>query len=63
MATNKDKIKKYKEVSKVIFNQYYFTHYKHHPILIWYTISDLRSGKLKESCETVGLRYRIYGNM
>ncbi|WP_337970033.1 replication-relaxation family protein [Virgibacillus salexigens] len=58
MVTNKDKIKKYKELSKVIFNQY-----KHHPILIWYTVSDLRRKKLKESCETIGVKYRIYGNM
>ncbi|GGJ62178.1 replication-relaxation family protein [Virgibacillus salexigens] len=58
MKTNIEKIKKYKELSKVIFNQY-----KHHPALIWYTLSGLRHRKLKEICETLGVKYRIYGNM
>lgn len=55
MQTNVDKIKKYKELSKVIFGQH-----KHTPTLIWYTLSDIRKRKLKESCEKTGVKYKIY---
>lgn len=58
MRTNIDKIKKYKELSKVIFDNY-----NHSPTLIWYTLSEIRKQKLKEVCETLGVKYRIYGNM
>lgn len=37
MATNTEKIKKYKELSHVIFKQY-----NHRPTVIWYAASDLR---------------------
>ncbi|MEK3909619.1 replication-relaxation family protein [Oceanobacillus sp. FSL W7-1309] len=58
MATNIEKIKKYKELSHVIFNQF-----NHTPTLIWYTLSDIRKQKLKEVCETLGVKFRIYGNI
>ena len=58
MRTNIEKIKKYKELSSVIFNQF-----NHTPTLIWYTLSDVRKQKLKEVCETLGVKFRIYGNM
>ena len=58
MKTNVEKIKKYKELSPAIFQQY-----NHTPTLIWYTLSDVRRNKLKEVCETLGVKYRIYGNM
>ena len=58
MKTNIEKIKRYKELSPVIFNQF-----NHTPTLIWYTLSDVRRNKLKEVCETLGVKYRIYGNM
>ena len=58
MRTNTDKIKKYKDLSKVIFDNY-----NHTPTLIWYTLSDVRKKKLKEVCETLGVKFRIYGNI
>ena len=58
MKTNIEKIKKYKELSKVIFDNY-----NHTPTLIWYTLSEIRKQKLKEVCETLGVKFRIYGNM
>ena len=58
MRTNTDKIKKYKDLSKVIFDNY-----NHTPTLIWYTLSDIREQKLKEVCETLGVKFRIYGNI
>ncbi|RDW18058.1 hypothetical protein CWR48_10665 [Oceanobacillus arenosus] len=58
MKTNIEKIKKYKELSPAIFQQY-----NHTPTLIWYTLSDIRRGKLKEVCDKIGVKYVIYGNM
>lgn len=55
MRTNVEKIKKYKELSSVIFNQF-----NHTPTLIWYTLSDVRRNKLKEICEKLGVKYIIY---
>src|SRR5690625_6050284 len=46
MRTNYDNIKKYKELSKIIFKQY-----SHHPTLIWYSLSNVRKEKLKKACE------------
>lgn len=56
MATNIEKIKKYKELSRVIFAQY-----NHTPTLIWYTISEVRHRKLTETCESIGVKHTIYG--
>lgn len=58
MKTNKEKIKKYKELSPIIFKQF-----NHTPTLIWYTLSEVRRQKLKELCETLNVKYRIYGSM
>jgi len=55
MRTNYDKIKKYKELSKIIFKQY-----SHHPTLIWYSLSNVRKEKLKKACEKHQVKYKIY---
>lgn len=55
MRTNYDKIQLYKELSRVIFKQY-----GHHPVLIWYTLSEIRKGKLKDACKKSGLKFEIY---
>lgn len=55
MRTNNDKIKKYKDVFKSVFR----TH-GYHPILIWYTLSEVRKNRLAESCEKQGIKYKIY---
>jgi len=55
MRTNYEKIEKYTSLSKAIFNTY-----KHHPTLIWYTLSDVRNGKLKEACTKAGVKFSIY---
>ncbi|OEH53073.1 hypothetical protein AQ616_18730 [Oceanobacillus sp. E9] len=58
MATNIEKIKKYKDLSYIIHQQY-----NHRPTLIWYTLSEIRKKKLKELCEKSSIKYEIYGNM
>lgn len=55
MRANYDKIKKYKEVFKMIYRQH-----KYHPTLIWYTLSDLRKDKLEQACRKAGIKYQIY---
>lgn len=55
MRTNNDKIKKYKDVFELIYKEY-----GHHAILIWYTLSDVRKKRLKESCEKQGIKNIIY---
>ncbi|ASN07359.1 hypothetical protein CFK40_09980 [Virgibacillus necropolis] len=55
MQTNVGKIDKYKELSRVVFGQY-----KHTPTVIWYSLSEVRKGKLREACENAGVKYRIY---
>ena len=55
MATNIDKIKKYRELSHAIFNQY-----NHTPTLIWYTNSDVRRRKLSEACKKAGVKYVMH---
>lgn len=55
MRTNYDKIKKYKEVFKMIYRQN-----KYHPTLIWYTLSEIRKERLKKECERQGIKYKIY---
>lgn len=55
MKTNIEKIKKYKELSKDIYNQF-----NHQPTLIWYSLSEVRKEKLKNACEKEGVKYRIY---
>lgn len=55
MRTNLDKIKKYKELSAVIFKQF-----NHTPTIVWYTLSDVRKEKIKEACEKAGIKFVIY---
>lgn len=55
MATNIDKIKKYKDLSRMLFKQY-----NHHPTVIWYAASDLRKKKIKDICEKHGLKFVVY---
>lgn len=55
MRTNFDKIKKYKKMSRVIFNNF-----NHHPTLIWYTHSNIRKEKLKNACEKSALKFIVY---
>ena len=55
MKTNIEKIKKYKELSGVIFEQF-----NHMPTLIWYTLSEVRKEKIKETCTKAGLRFVVY---
>lgn len=55
MATNIEKIKKYKDLSYVIFRQYH-----HRPTVIWYAVSELRKKKLEKLCVEHGLKYKIY---
>lgn len=55
MKTNEEKIKKYKELSYVIFQQY-----NHRPTIIWYSLSDVRKKKLKMLCEKYNVKYKIY---
>lgn len=55
MKTNADKIEKYKELFSVIFKQY-----GHHPILIWYTLSEVRKKKLHDLCTKYGIKFVIY---
>ncbi|WP_163583482.1 replication-relaxation family protein [Gracilibacillus saliphilus] len=55
MKTNYEKIKKYKELSRIIAKQY-----KHVPKVIWYTSSGTRREKLKEACVQNGLKFEIY---
>ncbi len=54
MRINYDKIKKYKELSKMMFRQY-----KHHPTLIFYTLSDSRKNKIKSCCNKNGVKVVI----
>ncbi|GIO22406.1 replication-relaxation family protein [Oceanobacillus sp. J11TS1] len=55
MATNIEKIKKYKDLSYAIFKQY-----NHRPTVIWCTLSDVRKNKLKTLCENHGLKFQVY---
>jgi len=55
MRTNYDKIKKYAHLFKVIFRKY-----NHHPVLIWYTLSDVRKRKLSEACRNYGVKYEVF---
>lgn len=55
MRTNNDKIKKYKVLSELIYNQF-----QHYPTLIWYTLSDIRKKRLRETCEKEGIKNIIY---
>lgn len=55
MKTNCEKIKKYKELSRVIFHKK-----RHHPVLIWYSLSEIRKEKLRIACEKYGVKYKIY---
>lgn len=55
MKNNIDKIRKYKELSSAIFEQF-----GHYPVLIWYTLSEIRKEKLKETCSKTGVKFVIY---
>lgn len=58
MVTNLEKIKKYKELSPVIFKQF-----NHRPTLIWYTLSKIREQKFKKICEKEDVKSIVYGVM
>lgn len=55
MINNTDKVKKYKELFSIMFKEY-----RYHPVLIWYTLSDVRKKKLKELCDKQGIKNIIY---
>lgn len=55
MRTNYDKIKKYKELSSMIYEQY-----QHTPVLIWYSLSEVRKKNLEKACEKQGVKFKIY---
>ncbi len=55
MSKNYEKIKKYKEVSRMIFREF-----KHHPTVIWYTLSDSRKEKIKTFSNRIGVKCRLY---
>ena len=55
MTTNIEKIKKYKELSYISFQEL-----NHRPTVIWYTLSDVRKNKLKTLCENYGLKFQVY---
>lgn len=55
MRTNYDKIKKYKELSDIIYK-----HNNRHITLVWYTLSKVRKEKLRKECERHGVKYKIY---
>lgn len=54
IAKNLDKIKRYKELSSVIFGTY-----SHRPTVVWYTLSETRKRKLRKACEESGVKYVI----
>lgn len=51
MKMNYEKIDKYKEVSRMIFRQY-----KHHPTLIFYTLSGSRKEKIRRYSNKIGVK-------
>jgi len=53
--TNKDKIDKYKSISKMVWKKY-----NHNPTLIWYTVSENRKRLLEEYCEKKGVKAKVY---
>lgn len=55
MKNNADKIRKYKELFRIIFNQF-----GHHPVLIWYTVSDVRKVKLEKMCQKHQIKHKVY---
>ncbi|WP_163538343.1 replication-relaxation family protein [Gracilibacillus sp. YIM 98692] len=55
MKTNYEKIKKYKELSRIIKKEYHYT-----PTLIWYSLSETRKKKLHDACVKHGLKFQIY---
>lgn len=55
MKTNYEKIKKYAALFPNLKNRY-----KHSPILIWYSLSDLRKEKLQEACKKAKIKFEIY---
>ncbi len=55
MTKNIDKIKKYKDLSHIIFQQY-----NHRPTLIWATLSSVRAQKITDACTKEGLKFIVY---
>lgn len=55
MATNVEKIKKYKDLSNLIA-----MNYNHKPTVIWYSLSETRKKRLKAECEKAGIKFIIY---
>ena len=55
MKVNEEKIKKYKEVFRMIFKEHGY-----HPVLIWYTLSDVRKQHITIACQSHAVNYKIY---
>lgn len=55
MKTNVEKIKKYKEVFRMMYREFGY-----HPKLIWYTLSDIRKQQLIKLCQKYAVNYKIY---
>lgn len=55
MKTNIEKIKKYKEVFRMMYREFGY-----HPKLIWYTLSDVRKQSLAKACQNHAVNYQIY---
>ena len=55
MKNNREKILKYSKIFPAIHKQF-----GHHPVLIWYTFSEIRKEKLKEACTKAGLKFIVY---
>ncbi|WP_175074674.1 replication-relaxation family protein [Terribacillus sp. AE2B 122] len=54
MRSNYEKIKRYSELSRLIFESQ-----KHLPTLIWCTISASRKAKLEESCKKAAVKCKV----
>ena len=55
MRTNYEKIKKYSEIFKVIRKQF-----NYNPVLIWYTLSDVRKERLIKECQRNAVSYQMF---
>lgn len=55
MRSNLDKIKKYAELFRIIFAEK-----RQHPLLIWYSLSDLRKKRIADECTKNGVNYKLY---
>lgn len=55
MSENKEKIDTYADLSPLLFDKF-----NHHPVIIFYTISELRKKKLEEYCKVKGVKCMIF---